>query len=381
MPIYLDYSATTPCRPEAIAKVQEVLEHQWGNPSSVHHWGERAALTLEEARIQVGQLINAPAERLVFTSGGTESNNIAILGATATSSTPKHLIISAVEHSAVSQPAKILQRQGWDISILPVNAQGRVDPKMLRQMIRENTALISIIYGQSEVGTIQPIQDLGAVAREKGIIFHTDAVQAVGRIPIDVAQSPVDMLSMSSHKIYGPQGAGALYIRSGLDIQAVIHGGGQEQSLRPGTQALPAIAGFGVAAEYAHGELDAECERLTQLRELLFESVSDELRLVPTGDRMNRLPHHVSFCIKPGPDSTLKGRDLVRLMSRKGIGISAGSACNSGKSVPSSVLKSMGYSDEIAQGGVRLTLGKQTQKDDVVQVSQVLKQVIAEKLG
>ena len=361
--------------------MQEVLADQWGNPSSLHQWGERAATILEEARIQVGCLINAPAESMIFTSGGTEANNIAILGATVDYPTPQHIIISAVEHSAVAQPARILQRQGWQVSMLPVNPQGRVNPDILRQMIQDNTVLISVIYGQSEVGTLQPIAELGSVAHEYGIRFHTDAVQAAGRIPIDVAQSPIDFLSLSSHKIYGPQGAGALYVRPGVKIQPVLHGGGQEQSIRPGTQALPAIAGFGMAAMYAHQELETERDRLTQLRELLFNSVADEPILVPTGDRIHRLPHHVSFCLKPDQGAIPKGRDIVRLMNRQGVGMSAGSACNSGKTMPSSVLKAMGYSDDLAKSGLRLTLGKHTERQDILEVARILKQVITQKLG
>lgn len=381
MPIYLDHSATTPCRPEAILKIQDILTSQWGNPSSLHTWGERAATVLEEARIQVGTLINAPAECITFTSGGTEANNIAIFGVTAAYTRPQHLIISAVEHSAVSQPAKLLQQQGWKVSLLPVDSTGRVDPDSLQQMIQDDTVLISVIYGQSEVGTLQPISTLSAIAREHGILFHTDAVQAVGRVPIDVSRSPIDLLSLSSHKIYGPQGVGALYTRPQLNLQPIIYGGGQEQGLRPGTQALPSIAGFGVAADYARQELESEHDRLIQLRELLFESLEDLPMLVPTGDRQARLPHHVSFCIKPDQGPIPKGREIVRQMSRMGIGISAGSACNSGKTVPSSVLMAMGYDDNLAKSGIRLTLGKQTQPEDIVQVAQVLRQVLSKLVG
>ena len=376
MKIYLDYSATTPCRPEAIAKMQEVLTTEWGNPSSLHHWGERSATILEESRFLVANLINAPANSVTFTSGGTEANNIAMFGVAQQYSVPQHIIISAVEHSAVSQPARILQRRGWQISFLPVNSTGRVNSDTLRQMIQENTVLISVIYAQSEVGTVQPIHDLAQIAHEQGILFHTDAVQAVGRLVIDVAYSPIDLLSLSSHKIYGPQGAGALYINPDIAIQPLMYGGGQEAEIRPGTQGLPAIAGFGVAADYALQELDTERERLIELREMLFDLLSDVPELVPTGDRHHRLPHHVSFCLKSDIAPIPKGRDIVRLLSRSGIGISAGSACNSGKTVPSPILKSMGYHDDIAQSGIRLTLGKQTQETDLHQTATVLKKVL-----
>ena len=360
--------------------MNEVLTHQWGNPSSLHQWGERAATILEESRFGVGHLINAPADSIVFTSGGTESNNMAIFGVAQQYSEPQHLIISAVEHSAVSQPARVLQRWGWHVSFLPVSPTGLVNPDILRQMIQDNTVLISVISAQSEVGTVQPIQALGAIAHEQGILFHTDAVQAAGRLPIDVERSPIDLLSLSSHKIYGPQGAGALYINPMIDIPPLMHGGGQESQMRPGTQALPTIAGFGVAADYAFQELETERDRLIGLREMLFELLSDVPELVPTGDRHQRLPHHVSFCIQPNQGPIAKGRDIVRLLSRLGIGISAGSACNSGKTVPSPVLKAMGCRDDVAQSGLRFTLGKQTQAIDLQQAAKILKQVLKEQL-
>lgn len=376
MSIYLDYSATTPCRIEAIEKIQSVLTSTWGNPSSLHSWGERAATVLEESRLQVAALINATPETIVFTSGGTEADNLAISGIAQTFAAPQHMIISAVEHAAISQPAQILRQQGWEISMLPVGPTGRVNPKALHRMLRKNTVLISVVYGQSEVGSIQPINTLGAIAHEHGILFHTDAVQAAGRVPIDVSSSPIDLLSLSSHKIYGPQGAGALYVRSGTPLNSLTRGGSQEQSLRPGTQALPAIAGFGVAADYALRELDTERQRLTQLRELLFQLLADEPALIPTGDRIHRLPHHVSFCIQSSERFTPKGRDIVRALGRAGIGISAGSACNSGKTVPSRILQAMGLSDAMAQSGIRLTLGKQTRRDQIEAVAQALRQAV-----
>ena len=380
MQIYLDYSATTPCRPEAIAKMQEALTHQWGNPSSLHHWGERAATLLEEARYNVGQLINAPDNSISFTSGGTESNNIAIFGIAAQYSEPKHLIISSVEHSAISQPARVLQRQGWKVSLLPVNQEGRISPEVLEKTIQDDTALISIIYGQSEVGTIQPIAELSAIAHQHGIIFHTDAVQAAGRVPIDVQAHSIDLLSLSSHKIYGPQGAGAIYINPNIKLHSLVHGGGQEHGIRPGTQSIPSIAGFGTAADLAGQEMDTENQRLTKLRELLFENLAHCSYLIPTGDRSHRLPHHVSFAIKPESGPFISGRDIVRVMNRAGIGISAGSACNSGKTVPSSVLKAMGFGDELAKAGLRLTLGKQTTEQDIQIVTDKLQEIISQQL-
>lgn len=397
MQIYLDYSATTPPRPEAIDKMHEVLTQHWGNPSSLHAWGERAATVLETARIQVGSLINAASpESIVFTSGGTEADNLAIMGVARRYLTPGHIIISNVEHSAVSEPAKLLEAWGWQVSRLPVNDRGRIEPLDLKLAIQPNTVLISIIYGQSEVGTLQPIEELGEIARAYGILFHTDAVQVAGRLPLDVQKLPVDLLSLSSHKIYGPQGAGALYVRPGVELVPLLAGGGQEWHRRSGTQALPSIAGFGVAAELALAEITTEMPRLISLRDRLFDLLSDCPCLIPTGDRLHRLPHHVSFCVSPpsgfssAKDASkgcltlvrsktteaITGRTLVRQLNLAGIGISAGAACNSGKLNPSPILKAMGYSDAQALAGIRLTLGRETTLADIEWTAMVLKQIL-----
>ncbi|MDY7023115.1 MAG: cysteine desulfurase family protein, partial [Cyanobacteriota bacterium] len=298
MQIYLDYSATTPTRPEAIAAMQAVLTQQWGNPSSLHEWGQRAATILERSRSQVAHLINAPPESIIFTSGGTEADNMAILGVARCYSTPQHLIISSVEHSAIAEPAKLLEQWGWEVTRLPVDNTGRVHPLDLQAAIQPNTVLVSVIYGQSEIGSLQPIEALGQIARSQGILFHTDAVQVAGRLPINVQTLPVDLLSLSSHKIYGPQGSGALYIRPDVGLQPLLAGGGQEMKLRSGTQAVPTIAGFGVAAELAAEEMEPETPRLIQLRDRLFDLLADVPELIPTGDRIHRLPHHVSFCFQ-----------------------------------------------------------------------------------
>ncbi len=379
MQIYLDYSATTPPRPEAIAIMEAVMTEQWGNPSSLHEWGNRAATVIEKARIQVGHLINAPPESIVFTSGGTEADNLAIWGVTQRYNTPQHLIISSVEHSAIAEPVKRLEQQGWQVTRLPVDRQGRIHPLDLQAAIEPNTVLISVIYGQSEVGTLQPIEALGKIARSHNILFHTDAVQVAGRIPIDVQQLPVDLLSLSSHKIYGPQGAGALYIREGIELVPLFGGGGQEFKRRSGTQAVPIIAGFGVAAEYAIQEMAVETPRLMELRDRLFDLLADVPDLIPTGDRLHRLPHHVSFCLVSPPHETppkITGKTLVRQLNLAGIGISAGSACHSGTLSPSPILLAMGYDNNTALGGIRLTLGRETTRADVEWTAMVLKQIL-----
>ena len=376
MQIYLDYSATTPTHPQVIERVATILRHDWGNPSSLHTWGQDTATVIEMAREQVAGLINANPDQIIFTSGGTEADNLAIIGVAQQYNRPRHIIISSVEHSAIAEPCKQLEQQGWQITRLPVNRQGRVDPLDLKAAIQSDTVLISIIYGQSEVGTLQPIEELGSIATERGVLFHTDAVQVAARCAIDVRKLPVDLLSLSSHKIYGMQGSGALYIRAGVDILPLLRGGGQEKGLRSGTQAVPAIASFGLAAELAQKDLISEKMRLIALRDRLFDLLADYPYLLPTGDRFYRLPHHVSFIVRPDDDSHITGKQLVRQLNLAGIGISSGSACHSGKLSPSPILKAMGYSDREALAGIRLTLGRDTSAADIDWTALVLKQVI-----
>jgi cysteine desulfurase len=377
MQIYLDHGATTPTRPEAIALMHEVMNAQWGNPSSLHAWGERSAMAIERARLMVANLINGEAENIIFTSGGTEADNLALFGVARQYPQPQHMVISTVEHSAIARSAEWLEQMGWQITRLAVDRSGRIDPQSLIAALQTNTVLISIIYGQNEVGTIQSIDKLGQICRDAAVWFHTDAVQAVGHIPIDVQTLPVDLLSMSSHKIYGPQGVGALYMRPEVRLQPLLCGGGQEGGLRSGTQPVAAIAGFGLAAQLAQQELAIESARLSQLRDRLFAQLSDIPDLTPTGaiqaeGILERLPHHASFC-----HSRINGRRLVRAMNAAGIAISSGSACSSGSLVPSATLLEMGYSHAQALGAIRLTLGKSTTEADIDRTAQMLRQAIA----
>ncbi len=356
--------------------MQEVLTQDWGNPSSLHEWGKRAAFRVEQARWEVAQLIHAPAESIVFTSGGTESDNLALQGVARCFPQPQHLIISSVEHPAIAQTTALLETQGWQVTQLLVNEYGRVNPEDLSNAIQPNTALVSIIYGQSEVGTLQPITKLGQIAQNAGVLFHTDAVQVAGRISIDVTALPVDLLSLSSHKIYGPQGIGALYIKPGTPLLPISGGGGQEQNLRSGTQNVVAIAGFGIAASHALKELDHEPQRLQQLRDRLLQQLAQIPTLKLTGDPQHRLPHHVSFCLKLPAHSKISGRTLVKQMNLAGIAISAGSACHSGALQPSPVLLAMGYEPGLAQSGCRMTLGHTTTAADIDWTVTTLRQTL-----
>ncbi|MGY6529307.1 MAG: cysteine desulfurase family protein [Cyanobacterium sp.] len=381
MQIYLDSCATTAPRMEVISLMQEILQKGWGNPSSLHSWGERATLALEKARWQVASFINAPSpDSIIFTSGGTEADNLAVFGITSLYPTPQHIIISAVEHSAIALPAEMLEKKGWQITRLPVNRQGRVNPQDLEKAIQNNTVLISVIYGQSEVGTIQPIKKLATIAKNQGVLFHTDAVQVAGRLTIDVEDLGVDLLSLSAHKYYGIQGAGALYVREGVSIEPPNGGGGQEKGLRSGTQALSAIASMGLASQLAQKELESESLRLRELRDYLFEILSPSPHLTITGDLLHRLPHHASFLIKSDSEQ-LTGRKMVRELNFAGIGISAGSACNSGKSKPSNTLLAMGYGEDEAIKGIRISLDRYTTKEDIEWTAMVIQQIIDNKIA
>jgi len=376
MAIYLDYSATTPTRPEVIAEMTQVLQSEWGNPASIHRWGERALLVMERARQKVAELINADPEGIVFTSGGTESNNTAIMVIARQYLTPQHIIISAIEHSAISQPVNYLESLGWQVTRLPVDREGRVSPHTLAQALQANTVLVSIIYAHNEIGTIQEIDKLGAICRQAGVLLHTDAVQAVGHIPIDVQRQPIDLLSLSGHKFYAPQGIGALYIHPQVGRQfpnfiPLLMGGGQEQNRRSGTPAVALIAGLGKSAELAGREMVSEIARLQDMRDRLYRHWQNIPDLIPVGSLTQRLPHHLSFAHR-----RISGRQIVHALNRRGIAISSGSACSSGTSQPSNTLLALGYGAEIARGGIRISLGRETTQADIDQVAIALAEIL-----
>jgi cysteine desulfurase len=376
MQIYLDHGATTPARPEVIDLMTAIMRSQWGNPSSLHWWGERSTMVIERSRLQVASLINADPEGIVFTSGGTESDNMALMGVARQYQRPQHMVVSSVEHSAVRLPAMYLEQNGWEITYLPVDRYGQVSPQDLARSLRPNTVLVSIITAQNEVGTIQPIDKLGQICRSANVLFHTDAVQAIGKMPIDVQSLPIDMLSMSAHKFYGVQGIGAIYVNplttNKRSLIPLIQGGGQERGYRSGTESVAAISAMGLAAELAEKELSIESVRLSKLRDRLFTLLADIPDLIPTGAMGTaRLPHHLSFYHKQ-----INGRRLVREMNLAGIAISSGSACSSGAIEPSSILLKMGYSETDARNSIRLTLGKSTTEADIDWTSIVMHQIL-----
>ena len=375
MQIYLDHSATSPVRPEVIELMTEVMRSQWGNPSSLHAWGERSTMAIERERLQVASLLNADPEGIIFTSGGTEADNMALMGIARLYQTPQHIIISSVEHSAVRLSAQYLEQHGWEITRLSVDRDGKVSPQDLDRSLRPNTVLVSVIAAQNEVGTIQPIDKLGQICRTANVPFHTDAVQAITKMSINVQTLPIDLLSLSAHKFYGVQGIGALYVNP-LIIQKnglvpLNLGGGQERGYRSGTQAVAAIAGLGLAAELAAKELVSESQRLTKLRDHLYALLTDIPDLIPTGSS-NRLPHHLSFYHK-----YLDGRRLVRELNYAGIAISSGSACSSGAIEPSAILLAMGYSDSEARNSIRITLGKSTTEADIEWTALAIHQILS----
>ncbi len=353
--IYFDHSATTPVDPSVVEAMLPYVRDRYGNPSSSYRLGKEARHAMENAREQVAALIGARPDEIIFTSGGTEANNLAILG-TAYRHWEKgrHIITSAIEHRAVLEPCKFLKSQGFDVTFLPVDESGMVDPGEVEKAIRKDTILVSIMHANNEIGTIQPIEEIGKILRERGILFHCDAVQSAGRIPVDVEELGCDMLSISAHKLYGPKGVGCLYLRKGTEIVPLITGGGQERDLRGGTENLPGIVGFGRAAELARQFLNRIPWELVLLRDRIIDGISERIpNSFLNGHRFQRLPGHVSFSF-----AGVDGQALISMLDEKGIAASSGSACHSDSPGPSHVLKAMGYSDRLAQSTLRVTLGR-----------------------
>lgn len=376
MKVYMDHSATTPIHEEVVKAMTPYLTEKFGNPSSVYSLGQESRQAVEKARSQVAALINSPAADIIFTGSGTEADNHALIGyALANQDKGRHIIVSAVEHHAVLETAQFLAKHGFELTIAPVDNYGTVHPDYLREAIRSDTILVSIMHGNNEVGTIQPIQELAEIAHQHGAVFHTDAVQTAGKIPIDVKSLNVDMLSLSGHKLYGPKGIGCLYVRKGIRLSSFVHGGGQERHRRAGTENVPGIVGLGCAAEIAQQEMEQESQRLQQLAQRLADGI---LQSIPdtylTGHPQNRIPGHVSVCFK-----YVEGESILLMLDHMGVMGSSGSACTSGSLEPSHVLLAMGYPHEIAHGSLRLTLGQMNNEEQVDYVLEVLPPII-EKL-
>ena len=372
--IYLDYAATTPTRPEVAKAILPYFAEVFGNPSSIYSYGQEAKGAIEEARIQVAELIGARDEEIVLTSGGTEANNFAIKGmAFANENKGNHIIISPIEHHAVIEPCEFLEKRGFRVTHLSVDEYGLVDPGDVIKAITNKTILISVMHANNEVGTIEPIAEIGKIAKEAGICFHTDAVQTLGHIPVDVNELGVDLLSMSAHKLYGPKGIGALYIRKGTKLSSFIHGGEQERRRRAGTENVPGIVGFGLAAELARQEMSEEMERLASLRDKLVKGILERIDHTHlNGHPSSRLSNNVNVSI-----DFVEGESMLLNLDLEGICASTGSACSSSSLEPSHVLLAMGLSHEHAHGSLRLTLGKWTTDEMIEQVLDVLSRIVA----
>lgn len=371
--IYMDNSATTPLHPEVISLMTDVMKNVYGNPSSLHSFGREAKRYLDEARQKVADLIGAEFEEIYFTGGGTEADNLAVFGtALAHRKKGKHIITSSVEHHAVIDSCKKLAKSDFEVTFLPVDQYGMVDPEQVKKEIRNDTILISIMHANNENGTIQPVEEISKIAKEKGIVFHTDCVQSVGKIPVHVDDLGADLLTISSHKIYGPKGVGALYKRKGARIEPLFYGGGQERKIRSGTENSLGIIGFGKAAELAARDFQGENTRVKGLRDKLIKGVIEKIPDVRlNGHPEKRLPHNAHFSF-----AYVEGESLLLSLDMKGIAVSSGSACSSTSLQPSHVLTATGIPEELVHGSVRFTLGRENTEEDVDYLLSVLPGIV-----
>jgi len=360
--IYLDNAATTPTDARVLEAMLPFFSQMYGNPSSLHAFGQEAKHAIEEARYIVAQFIGARQEEIIFTSGGTESNNSAIKGvACARRDKGNHIITSKIEHHAVLETCHFLEKQGFEVTYIPVDEFGIVDPADVKKAITGKTILISIMHANNEIGTIEPIAEIGKIAREKGIYFHTDAVQTLGHLSIDVSELNVDLLSASGHKLYGPKGVGILYVRKGVRMLPFMHGGDQEQGRRASTHNVPGIVGFGKAVELAKEEMAKEIKQLTLLRDKLIKGILDKIEYARlNGHPAERLSNNVNVSI-----SYVEGESMLLNLDMEGIACSTGSACTSSSLEPSHVLAAIGLSHELAHGSLRFSLGRLTSEEDI----------------
>ena len=371
--IYLDYAATTPTDPEVVKAMSPYFTDKFGNPSSIHSFGQECKAVIEKDRETIGSLLGAKQEEIIFTSGGTESNNFAIKGiAYANSPRGNHIITSSIEHHAVIEPCKFLEKNGFEVTSLPVDKDGLVNPEDVKRAITDKTILISIMHANNEIGTIEPIAEIGRIAKEKEICFHTDAVQSFGHLPISVDEFNVDLLSISAHKLYGPKGVGALYVRKGTRMVSFMHGGEQERRRRASTENVPGIVGFGKAAETAKTSMDEEAKKLTILRDKLINDIFEKIEKVRlNGHPTRRLPNNINVSIE-----FVEGESMLLSLDMEGIAASTGSACSSSTLEPSHVLLALGLSPELAHGSLRLTLGRYTKEEEIDHVLEILPSIV-----
>lgn len=373
MQVYLDHNATTPIDPQVLEAMLPYYRDKYGNASTLYALGRESRIAIDNARELIAELIHAHPTEIYFTSGGTESDNTALKGiAFANRERGNHIITSQIEHSAILDTCRYLENHGFDITYLPVDRFGKVHLEELLKAITDRTILISIMHANNEIGTIQPIQEIGEIARERKIYFHTDTVQTFGKLPIQVKQMKIDLLSISAHKIYGPKGIGALYVRKGVKMDPLLHGGEQERNRRAGTENVPAIVGFGKAVELAKKQMGTEAQHLTKLRDQLFEGIQARIDGVTlNGHPTDRLPGTLNLSV-----SHVKGEALLLQLDRKGVFISTGSACASGSIEPSHVLLALGMSEQEARNSLRFSLGRENTEQDIAYVLSVFPEVV-----
>lgn len=371
--IYLDHNATTPMRAEVLEAMLPYFKEKFGNASSIHEFGREAKVALEDAREKVAEIIGVSSNEIFFTSGGTEADNLAIKGtAFANQKKGRHIITSEIEHHAILESCKFLEKEEFEITYLPVDSQGLVDPEELSKAIRNDTTLVSIMYANNEVGIIQPIEELCKIAKKKGVYFHTDAVQAVGKAPIELKKLDVDMLSMSGHKIYGPKGVGALFIRKGVRITPLSHGGQHERSRRAGTENVAGIVGFAKALELVVGEMKNQNTHLKNLTEAFYKKLIESIPdVILNGDLNRRIPNTLNLSFKG-----VEGESVILSLDMKGVAVASGSACTSGTLEPSHVLSAMGVDPAIAQGAIRFSFGRDNTMEDVEYVADLLPEIV-----
>lgn len=373
MYIYADNAATTKISPAAREAMTKCMEEAYGNPSSLHSVGQKAAEVLQKAREDIAEILGADFREIYFTSGGTEADNQAIYSAAVFGAKKgrKHIISSTIEHHAVLHMLNRLEKEGFEITLLDVGEKGIVDPEDVRKAIREDTALVTIMYANNEIGTLQPIREIAEICREKKVIFHTDAVQAAGHVPINVTEEKIDMLSLSAHKFHGPRGIGVLYVRKGVPLFNLIEGGAQERGRRPGTENLPAIVGMAAALKEAVSDMEAAGEKTAALRDILIEGLSKIPHARLNGDARKRLPGNVNFCFEG-----IEGESLLLLLDNKGIAASSGSACTSGSLDPSHVLLALGLPHEVAHGSLRLSISEENTEEEMRYIVDAVREVV-----